>query len=205
MDGTQDDSLTDDTLWARARDGDADAFGVLFTRHADAVYTYCFRRTASWSAAEDLVSVVFMETWRCRQRLSVESGSALPLLFGIAHRSTQKHHRSLTRHQAALRRLPALLQVPDPADDVAQRMDDEHRMRRLRENLRALPRRERDVLELCVLGELDYGAAAAALGVAVGTVRSRLSRARARLRQLDQDAAPSPVALLAQPSLEELS
>ena len=55
-------ALSDGELWslaARGRDGEA--FGMLFERHANAVYTHCFRRTGSWSAAEDLTSVVFLE------------------------------------------------------------------------------------------------------------------------------------------------
>nr|WP_206325636.1 MULTISPECIES: RNA polymerase sigma factor [unclassified Streptomyces] len=176
-------------MWAECAAGDADALGWLFARHADAVYTYCFRRTASWSEADDLVSVVFLEAWRLRERLTVDGDSALPLLFGLAHRITQKHHRSISRYRAALGRLPDPPHEPDIADAVAHRMDDEERMRQVREHLRALPRHERDVIELHVFGELDYAATAAALDIPVGTVRSRLSRARHRLRHLREDAA----------------
>ena len=55
---------SDGDLWRAAQAGDAESFGVLFDRHADAIYTYCFRRTADWTVAEDLTSVVFLETWR---------------------------------------------------------------------------------------------------------------------------------------------
>ncbi|BAS12103.1 hypothetical protein AHiyo8_04060 [Arthrobacter sp. Hiyo8] len=57
-------SVSDQVLWDRSVAGDADAFGELFVRHRDAVYNYCFRRTASWDAAEDLTSAVFLEVWR---------------------------------------------------------------------------------------------------------------------------------------------
>jgi RNA polymerase sigma-70 factor (ECF subfamily) len=75
--------------------------------------------------------------------------------------------------------------VPDPADDVAAHVDDERRMKQLLARLSELPRGEQDVVALCVWSELSYEDAAAALGVPVGTVRSRLSRARGRLRELD--------------------
>jgi hypothetical protein len=51
----------DNTLWSRVRSGDAEAFGILFDRHADAIYNFCFRRIGDWASAEDLVSIVF---WR---------------------------------------------------------------------------------------------------------------------------------------------
>lgn len=196
MDGNGDfDQLADCELWQRAVAGEDRAFGALFARHANAVNVYCFRRVASWSAAEDLVSVVFLEAWRCRDRLTVEGESALPLLYGIARRTTAKHHRSLIRYRAALRRLPAALHEPDPADDIAGRIDDERRMRAVRDLLSVLPRRERDVVELFIFSELDYAAAAVALGVPVGTVRSRLSRARARLSALGSAAYAVPAGI----------
>ena len=137
--------------------------------------------------------MVFLEAWRCRGRLTVEGDSALPLLYGIAHRVTARHHRSLIRYRAALRRLPSGLHEPDPALDVAARVDAERRMAATQELLTAVPRGERDVVELCVFAGLDYAAAALVLGVPIGTVRSRLSRARARLSVLESRRGLSPV------------
>lgn len=175
------DRTPDWRLWLRARDGDAEAFGVIFDRHAGAVYNHCFRRTASWEAAEDLVSVVFLELWRRRFRLDLERESILPLLLGIANRVISTRRRSLRRHRAALARLPRPLDPPDVADQVAGRVDDERVMGRIRDALDQLPRRDREVLTLCVWAGMDYASAAEAMGVPVGTVRSRLSRARRRL------------------------
>ena len=53
--------VDDSVLWSRARSGDAEAFGMLFERHGRTIYNYCFRRVGSWSVAEDLVSIVFLE------------------------------------------------------------------------------------------------------------------------------------------------
>ena len=53
--------LPDSVLWSRSRGGDAAAFGLLFERHARAVYNFCFRRVGDWTAAEDLLSIVFLE------------------------------------------------------------------------------------------------------------------------------------------------
>ena len=74
--------------------------------------------------------------------------------------------------------------VPDFADDLAGRIDDAARLRAIRSAMARLRRGEREVIALCVWSGLDYAAAAQALGVPVGTVRSRLSRARTRLAKL---------------------
>jgi RNA polymerase sigma factor (sigma-70 family) len=73
------------------------------------------------------------------------------------------------------------------ADDADARLDDERRMRGVLKSLGRLPGREQDVLALCAWADLSYEEAAVALGVPVGTVRSRLSRARARLRELNPE------------------
>lgn len=175
--------LDDSVLWRRVRTGDADAFGLLFERHARAIYNYCFRRVASWAVAEDLVSIVFLEAWRGRSKPL--PGKELPWLYGIATNVVRNRRRAERRYAAALRRVPA----PDPsasfADETDARIDDERLMARALELLARLPRREQEVFALCAWSELSYEDAAVALGVPVGTVRSRLSRARARLRELD--------------------
>lgn len=172
---------TDADLWSRARGGDEHAFGELFDRHARTVYNYCFRRTADWSAAEDLTSVVFLETWR-RHQVRMNGGSLLPWLYGVATNVLHNHRRSLRRHRDALARLPQPPAPPDEPEEAAARMDAERRMREVLESVRSLPRRDQEVLALCVWEGLGYAEAAEALGVKVGTVRSRLARARERLR-----------------------
>ena len=170
---------TDAELWSR---GGADAFGVLFERHARAVYNHCFRGTADWALAEDLTSVVFLEAWRRRGDVRLANESALPWLLGVATNVLRNGWRSRRRRAAALARLRRA-DEPDFADEVESRLDDRRAMRRVLAEVARLPRREREVLALCVWDELSYEEAAAALGVPVGTIRSRLSRARARLRE----------------------
>jgi RNA polymerase sigma-70 factor (ECF subfamily) len=76
--------------------------------------------------------------------------------------------------------------LPDFADEVVGRLEDQERIAAVRKALDQLPRPDREVLALCVWAGLDYAATAEALGVPVGTVRSRLSRARRRLEKLAQ-------------------
>jgi RNA polymerase sigma factor (sigma-70 family) len=177
---------TDAELWRRAVEGEPDAFGALFERHARTVYNYLFRRTADWSLAEDLTSIVFLEAWRRREDVRVDGAVALPWLLGVATNVLRNRRRSQWRYRAAMQRLPRE-RHDDFAEDADERLDDERRMRTALRALAKLPQRERDVFALCGWGELSYEEAAVALGIPVGTVRSRLSRARARIRELGAD------------------
>ena len=176
--------VDDSVLWSRARTGDSEAFGMLFERHARTIYNFCFRRVGNWATAEDLGSIVFLEAWR-RLDKPLPRGKELPWLFGIATNVVRNRRRAERRHAAALRRVPQPSPEPSFADDTDQRVDDEELMGRALELVARLPRREQEVFALCAWSELSYQDAAIALRIPVGTVRSRLSRARARLRELD--------------------
>ncbi|MBY8876126.1 RNA polymerase sigma factor [Actinacidiphila acidipaludis] len=169
---------------ALIRAGDEGAFAVLFRRHGTAVYNHCFRLTGDWTAAEDCASFTFLEAWRLRAKADPWGGSLLPWLLGIATNVVHHRRRTARRHQRLLARLPAPELVPDFADEVVGRLEDQERVTEVLRVLDELPRADREVLALCVWAGLDYNAAARALGVPVGTVRSRLSRARRRLDRL---------------------
>jgi RNA polymerase sigma-70 factor (ECF subfamily) len=157
---------------------------MLFERHGRTIYNYCFRRVGSWSVAEDLVSIVFLEAWR-RVDKPLPSGKELPWLFGIATNVVRNRRRSERRYAAALRRVPQPSAEPSFADDSDERIDDEELMGSALGLLERVPRREREVFALCAWSALSYEDAAVALEIPVGTVRSRLSRARVRLQELD--------------------
>jgi RNA polymerase sigma factor (sigma-70 family) len=177
----------EEELWRRAATGSPDAWDEVFVRHHRAIYNYCFRRTGQWSAAEDLTSTVFLEAWRRRTEARPRVATALPWLYGIATMLTRNHHRTLRRYRDALERIPAPEPGADVADDVAARVDAERQAVRAAALLRRLPRADREVLELAATGRLDHAQIAAALDIPLGTVKSRLSRARHRLgEQLDR-------------------
>ncbi|GAB2876318.1 sigma-70 family RNA polymerase sigma factor [Streptomyces deserti] len=171
----------DTNLRKRIRAGDHDAFGDLFDAYARSVYNHAFRLTGDWVSAEDVVSLTFLDAWRLRERLDEEGGSLRPWLLGIATNVTRNTRRAARRHAAAVARLPRDEAVRDFADEVAGRVDDAAQLALVQTALAKLRRAEREVLALCVWSGLDYAAAAEALGVPVGTVRSRLSRARTKL------------------------
>lgn len=176
----------DARLWARACAGDHSAFGDLFVRHANRIHNYCFRRTGSWSLAEDATSQTFMEAWRKRSSIAV-TDSLLPWLFVAANNVCRNAERASRRAANLLAKTPVPEQVGDHADEVAARVDSERQMQHVLAALRTLKRADQDVVAMCDWEGLSYGEAAAVLGVPIGTVRSRLSRARARLKVLLAD------------------
>ncbi|MET8585281.1 RNA polymerase sigma factor [Streptomyces collinus] len=175
------------SLRARLRSGDPEAFGSIFDEHARTVHRYAVRVTGNWATAEDVVSLTFLEAWRLRGTVRPDGDGLLPWLLGIATNVLRNTTRAARRYQAALSRVPADDTAPDFADEVVERLEDAGRLAAAQRALGRLRRGEREVFALCVWAGLDYAAAAEALDVPIGTVRSRLSRARRRLRQLTDE------------------
>ncbi|MDT7783149.1 MAG: hypothetical protein QOF58_1568 [Pseudonocardiales bacterium] len=175
-----DDAPSDADLWAR---GDERAFGELYDRYAEAVWNHAYRLTASWSTAEDLTSATFLAAWRRRNEVTLVRDSALPWLFTVAGNLARSEFRRKARFGRLLLRVPRDDVQRDHADDVASSLDHESRLRQVLQAVQRLPRAEREAVELVLLGELPVAEAAVALGVAEVSVRSRISRARTRLRK----------------------
>ncbi|MFE9677096.1 RNA polymerase sigma factor [Streptomyces sp. NPDC006259] len=170
-----------ESLRARVRAGDRAAFADLYDQNARTVYSHALRLTGNWSEAEEVMSETFLGAWRTRGALEPEGGSLTPWLLGIATHKAHNANRGLRRRLAYLARTPEPRSVADFADETAGRIDDARRLASVHDALRRLSRPDREVIALCVGAGLDYQQAAEALGIPVGTVRSRLSRARARL------------------------
>ncbi|WP_392671268.1 RNA polymerase sigma factor [Streptomyces sp. LN785] len=170
-------------MHARIRAGDPEAFRELFRDYAQLVYRHAVRTTGDWAAAEDVVSLTFLEAWRLREKLRDEGDSPRPWLMGIAVNVLRNTGRAARRHERALARVPVHDGLPDFADELVERIADSEELAAAGVALGQLRRSEREVFALCVWSGLGY---AEALGVPVGTVRSRLSRARTRLRKLTE-------------------
>jgi RNA polymerase sigma factor (sigma-70 family) len=149
------------------------AFSALYERHLDTVARYVARRVGV-AAAEDLTAEVFVRAFRARARYRPERDTALPWLLGIAGHVVADNRRAERRRLAALEQLAADAALAAPRGDNQLSAD-------LVRRLRALPSRDRDALLLVVWGELSYEEAAEALEIPVGTVRSRINRARRRM------------------------
>nr|WP_245886249.1 RNA polymerase sigma factor [Umezawaea tangerina] len=171
-------------LWSR---GDRESFGVLFERHVESVWNHAYRLTGSWEQAHDVTSATFLTAWRTRAEVTLVRDSALPLLYTMAGNVVRTAHRGLARRSRLLRRIPAPPPVDDHAEAVVRRIDSETRLREVVDAVRRLPSAQRDVAELCLLGDLPVAEVALHLGIAEATVRSHLSRARARLRSLSEE------------------
>lgn len=126
-------------------------------------------------------SAVFYEAWRRRHDVDLATRAALPWLYGVAVNVIRNHHRSVRRREAAVRRLPPPAVEADLAEEVTDRLFASDRAQAAIDLVNQLPPGERDVVVLCLVRDLTYAAAAHELGLPVGTVRSRLSRARLRL------------------------
>ncbi|WSQ12095.1 RNA polymerase sigma factor [Streptomyces sp. NBC_01231] len=163
-----------------------EAFAVLFDRHADSVHRYAARRLGA-EAAEDVMAETFTTAFQQRFRFNTELADARPWLFGIATNLIGRHRRAEGRRLKAIGRLPS--GVPGDqaeetvADRVAARVSAQALRRELAGALARLPARHRDVLLLVAWADLGYEEVARALGVPVGTVRSRLHRARRKVRE----------------------
>jgi RNA polymerase sigma factor (sigma-70 family) len=157
-------------------------FAVLFDRHAPHIYRYLARR-AGRQAADDLVAETFLAAFAKRSRYDLGHADARPWLYGIATNLLSQHHRQEARRYRITQAASVELELPGHADRVAADVTAQAVRWLLDEALAALPAGDRDVLLLIAWEQLTYQEVARALVIPVGTVRSRLHRARTKLRQ----------------------
>ena len=183
---------TDDELLTRLRRGDEAAFVTLYRRRQGAIYRFAMHMSGSATAAEDITQEVFLALLRRECGYDPERGTLSGYLFGIARKLVL---RNLERGRADVAletepddaSMPELAVIDDPLIDLTRREGTEA----LRRAVMALPRRYREVVLLCDLEELYYADAAVVLRCPIGTVRSRMHRARALLfEKLNQDRNP---------------
>ncbi len=159
-------------------------FGALFDRHATVVFRYLVRRVGV-DDAEALLGEVFRVGFEKRATYDIERPNARPWLYGIATNLLARHRRSEARRiQATARLLGRQPPADDPTEQVVATLDAAELWPHVADAVARLPAEERDALILYVWEELSYEEIASALDVPVGTVRSRLNRARMSLREL---------------------
>jgi len=162
----------------RASLADPARFETLFERHFTAIFRYVGRRLGR-QAAEDVAAEVFLRAFELRGRYDGGHADARPWLFGIAANLVRHSWRDEQRRLRALARRPATpAAVPDDAEG---RLDSRAQAPRLAQALAELRADEREVLLLVAWAELTYDEVARALDIPLGTVRSRLHRARAHM------------------------
>jgi RNA polymerase sigma factor (sigma-70 family) len=176
-------------------------FGTIFDRHAAVLRRYLVRRLGP-DDADGIMGDVFRIAFEKRATYDTARPDARPWLYGIATREMAKHRRGEARRLHAVARLAAR---QDASGDVAERVsgavDAADRWPAVATAVAALPDGERDALVLAVWEELSYDEIATALGIPVGTVRSRINRARRRLREPGRLPGREPVTTTARPGI----
>jgi RNA polymerase sigma-70 factor (ECF subfamily) len=186
----QEPAVTDDASVIMRSRREPEAFSALFTRHAATIQRYVTRRLGP-DVADDVVADTFLLAFRQRDSYNPARADALPWLYGIATNLIGRHRRDEVRLYRALARTGADGVTAPFTDQVDSAVTASMASRRIAAALAKLPAAYRDPLLLFVWGDLSYEETAIALGVPKGTVRSRISRARARLRRTLGDINPT--------------
>lgn len=159
-----------------------EVFTELYERHADALFRYAARRIDR-EVAEDILSETFLVAFDRRKSFDVSAESALPWLFGIATVLARKHRREEARAWRGLMASHAATSVAvDEIELLGARVDARSAIDKMATVIRRMRPGDRDVLLLFAWQQLSYEQIATALDIPVGTVRSRLNRARRSLR-----------------------
>jgi RNA polymerase sigma-70 factor, ECF subfamily len=175
-------TFSDVDLLRRMMAGEEDAFAELYKRRQAGVYRFALQMSGSPEIAEDVTQEVFMVLMRTADRFDPERGSLAAYLYGIARNYVL---RRLEQDRAFIPIMdsieeataPGMIAEGDPLDDLTRG----ETIQSLRDSILALPPHYREVIVLCELHEMSYLEAASVVGCAVGTVRSRLHRARGLL------------------------
>lgn len=183
MELTQDVAGMSDHELIAASTRDPTKFREIFDRYFDQVHGYIARRVGP-DHAEDITADTFLTAFKQRGRYRAQLDTARPWLYGIATNLLRRQVRSQRRFLAAMRRLDPAGSRPDegPEDVVTNRVAAEGSRPALVTALAGLAPRDREVLLLRALADLDYDEIAQALGIPRGTVSSRLARARRKVR-----------------------
>lgn len=177
-------SRSDSDLLRLLSSGDEGAFLEFYRRHQGVVYRFALQMSGKTAIAEEVTQDVFVALMHSAGRYDSERGSARAFLYGITRNVVL---------DALEREKPYVAALDDPAGDYEERiasgqdlagdLAQNERLETLRKAVLALPPAYREVVVLCDLHERDYAEAATALDCAIGTVRSRLHRARALLAE----------------------
>ncbi|MCG7418063.1 MULTISPECIES: RNA polymerase sigma factor [Microbacterium] len=163
----------DAELWVRVRQGDELALAALFDRYEGRLFRHASRLLSHREDAKDAVTVAFFELWRKRASVRLVEGSPLPWLVNTVAHCARNLERSGRRYRALLDRAPVaeMAVTPSGHDDSG-----------VLAALKRLPEREQAVVVLAVLEGYAEREVAQVLGIPAGTVKSRLARAKAKLR-----------------------
>ena len=163
---------------------DPELFAVIFERHYRSIHRFVVAAVGP-SDGPDLAGEVFLRAFASRHRYRSTYPSAAPWLWGIASNLIAGYYRGRARQERAFRRVPPPPESePDHSGDAVNRVAAESERPQLTAAIRRLRTEDAEVLLLFAVGDRSYSEIASALGIAEGTVRSRLNRTRRKLRNL---------------------
>lgn len=181
----------DGGLWARSLEGEGDAFGLLFDRHRDRVFRHAYRLAGQRHDAEDIMSTAFLELWHGRLKVRLVDGSVLPWLLVTTTNVARNSKRAAFRYRKLLDSLPRVNGISNANDDffLQSEMD-----RDAAKALGTLSAADLRLVSLVVFEEYTITAAAAVLNLTPAAAKSRMHRARQRMKTaINAALQPSPV------------
>ncbi len=180
------DQDSDQELLTAAQKGSSDAIAALYRRHSPFIYRYVLRLSRDNAVAEEITQEVFLALLRQTDRYDAQRAALSTWLCGIARRQLWRHLERSQRFVPidSMDSNAEPFDPPSPDDDPAEQLTRAEAIATVREGLEDLPLLLKEVVILCELEELTYQQVALILAIPIGTVRSRLHRARARLATL---------------------
>lgn len=179
-------------LWSRSLKGDGEAFRVLYARHRDRVFRHAYRLSGDRHDAEDIMATTFLELWRCRARVRIVEGSVLPWLLVTTTNTARNSGRAALRYRRLLDSLPRTDETDrtgqDPYRTAQDGLDQD-----LARALGTLNAEDVHLVSLVVFDEYTIAAAAAVLNLSPGAAKTRMHRARQRMKNALQGTQPAPI------------
>lgn len=175
--------LPDSVLWLEASSGTESSFAVLFDRHRVRVFRKAYADVRNVADAEDIVALVFLEAWRSRDKVRIVDGSLVPWLLTVTNYVLMNQSRTARRYRRLLAALPLADQEPDHAEEVLGQIERSAQVHAVRDAMKKLSAMERSIIDLCIVESLPLAAVASLLNMPEGTVKSKLHRAREKVRR----------------------
>jgi RNA polymerase sigma-70 factor, ECF subfamily len=175
--------LADEEVMVLLRDGNPDAFEVIYDRHGGAAFSLAYRMVGDRNVAEDITQEAFLSMWRSRVRFDRERGSVRTWLLGIVHHRTidaLRRNVAHDRRRTSAEGLEERQEAPERTEVEVARRDE---AREVREAMRSLPGEQLEVVRLAYFGGFTHTQIAEMLGQPVGTVKGRMRLGLEKMRR----------------------
>ncbi len=187
-------TLADEDLMELVRRGEAEAFEVVYERHARAAFSLAYRMCGSRGAAEDVTQEAFLAMWRSGARYDPARGSVRTWALGIVHtRAIDSLRRSVVqeRRRASDEGIAERFEAPDRTDSEVARREEAHSVRAI---IDELPEEQSRVIQMAYFGGFTHTEIARMLDTPIGTVKGRMRLGLEKMRaRMDATGAPESI------------